>query len=64
MGRIYRFLGLTEHDTSTDRTWNKQSNPELSERVRDRLRADFADGDHALADRLGRTLPWAQARRQ
>jgi hypothetical protein len=63
MARVHQFLGLTEHGTSTDRSWNKQSNPELSERVRDRLRADFADGDHELAERLGRALPWARAKR-
>ncbi|MDQ6697618.1 MAG: sulfotransferase domain-containing protein, partial [Actinomycetota bacterium] len=60
MAGVHRFLGLTEEPTATGRRWNKQSNPELSDRVRDRLQAAFSDGDRQLAARLGRRLPWAE----
>jgi hypothetical protein len=63
MARVHRFLGLPEEPTATDRHWNKQSNPELSRAVRARLQAAFADSDHELANRLHRSLPWAEAHR-
>ena len=59
MARVHRFLGLPELPTATDRRWNKQSNPELSDPVRARLQDAFAESDQQLAERLDRPLPWA-----
>ncbi len=59
MARVHRFLGLPCVPTVTDRRWNRQSNPELTEAIRAQLRSKFAEADRMLADKLDRPLPWA-----
>jgi hypothetical protein len=63
MERVHRFLGLSAAPTVTAGRWNRQSNPELSERLRDRLREGFAVSDEAVARRLGRAVPWSDPQR-
>ena len=59
MARVHRFLGLSEASTATAGRWNRQSNPELPEPLSRRLRQAFAPSDEALAERLGRAVPWS-----
>jgi Sulfotransferase domain len=58
MARVHRFLGLSAAPTVTAGRWNRQSNPELPERLHRRLRDAFAASDDAVSERLGRAVPW------
>lgn len=61
MRRVHRHLDLPEAATATAQRWNRQSNPDLGGAVKARLREAFAPSDTALATRLGRAVPWADA---
>jgi hypothetical protein len=58
LGDVHEFLGLPRHEASTFKIRNAAQGDELDPAMRRRLAARFDDANHALADRIGRDLPW------
>jgi hypothetical protein len=58
LGDVHEFLGLPRHESSTFEIRNAAQGDDLDPGMRRRLAARFDDANHALAERIGRDLPW------